>query len=140
MGSTPAHSSYESWYLSAAGQEQARSSYFQAAESNFNRNRDIAAEAYKCAVQRLKAEVGVSLNAHVPIDNKASLQDVQNVVEVAKRKYEDASKEHTGTRKVLENLSVRVLHYSRIFDTLGQHHAEYVALAWGAVKIVLVVC
>jgi hypothetical protein len=76
----------------------------------------------------------------VPVDNQGSLQEIQNVVEAAKRKYEDTSKEHTGTRKMLENLSIRVLHYSKIFDALSQHHPRYVALVWGAMKLVLMVC
>jgi hypothetical protein len=31
------------------------------------------------------------------------------------------------------------MYYGKVFDTLAQHHPEYVALAWGAVKLVLMV-
>lgn len=31
------------------------------------------------------------------------------------------------------------MYYGRVFDTLAQHHPEYVALAWGTIKLVFVV-
>jgi len=31
------------------------------------------------------------------------------------------------------------MYYGNIFDVLAQHHPEYVALAWGAMKFLLVV-
>ena len=70
----------------------------------------------------------------------ASVKDVLSVVETAKRKYDEKSKEHTGMRRSLEKISLRIMHYSKVLDTLAQHHPEYVALAWGAVKLVLTVC
>ncbi|KAL8770710.1 MAG: hypothetical protein Q9194_005097 [Teloschistes cf. exilis] len=35
-------------------------------------------------------------------------------------------------------LSERLLYYGNIFDVLAQHHPEYVALAWGTLKFLLV--
>jgi len=31
------------------------------------------------------------------------------------------------------------MYYGKIMDTLAQHHPEYVALVWGAMKFVLIV-
>jgi hypothetical protein len=64
------------------------------------------------------------------------------MVETAKRDYEEKSKEHkhTGMRRLLEKLSSRIMYYGKVMDSLAQHHPEYVALVWGAMKFVLTVC
>lgn len=105
-----------------------------------HRKRDTAAEAYHTAVRLLKEELGIKPGMQIPEENVASIQDVHATVDQAKQRYDDASKGHTGTRKRLEKLSSRVWYYKPIMDTLAQHHPEYVALAWGTVKIVLMVC
>jgi hypothetical protein len=62
------------------------------------------------------------------------------VVREARDKYEKKPKRFQTTRKWLEILSFRILHYARAFDTIASHHQEYVGLAWGAIKLVLMVC
>jgi hypothetical protein len=104
-----------------------------------DRNRNIAAEAYQTGIEHLKNELGIPLNGSVPTGSTASAKDVLVIVETAKRKYEDKSNDHNSTRQWLERFSSRVMYYGKIFDTLAQHHPEYVALAWGAVKLVLTV-
>lgn len=42
-------------------------------------------------------------------------------------------------RMWLTGLSEKLLYYGNIFDTLAQHHPEYVALAWGTLKFLFVV-
>jgi hypothetical protein len=103
------------------------------------RNRNIAAEAYKTAVQHLKNELGIPLREIIPPGKSASAKDVYALVETARKKYEDESKEHPGARQCLERLSTRIMYYGKALDTLAQHHPEYVGLAWGAVKFVLTV-
>lgn len=71
---------------------------------------------------------------------ESNIHDVVGVVQLAKEKYESRVKEHTDLRAWLEKLSSRVMYYGKVFDSLAQHHPEYVALAWGAVKLVLMVC
>jgi hypothetical protein len=70
------------------------------------------------------------------------VKDIFSVVETAKKQYEDRSREHkhTGMRQSLERLSSRIMYYGKVMDTLAQHHPEYVALVWGAMKFVLTVC
>ena len=67
-----------------------------------------------------------------------SLQDVQNLVRESFAKYSDEHK-HPRTRKWLQRVLSKVHHYSNVMDVLVQHHPEYVALAWGAMKFILVV-
>lgn len=54
-----------------------------------------------------------------------------------KREYE--SSRNQKLKKWLARVSSRLMHYSNIFDVLAQHHPEYVALAWGAMKFLFVV-
>ncbi|OMP81791.1 hypothetical protein BK809_0006099 [Diplodia seriata] len=39
--------------------------------------------------------------------------------------------------KWLHDVSKYTLHYTQVFDALAQHHPEYVSLAWGSIKFVL---
>ena len=98
------------------------------------------AEAYHTAVELLKKELGIKSGQKIPEDNFASIQDVCATVDQAKQRYDDASKSHSGARRWLEKLSSRVVHYQPVMDALAQHHPEYVALAWGTVKLILTVC
>ncbi|KAI4658936.1 uncharacterized protein J4E79_006696 [Alternaria viburni] len=115
---------HSSWYTPVAGQE----------------NRNIAAEAYRAAIEHLKNELDISLDGSVPHKFQASIKDVFSVVENAKKDYEDKSKQdkHAEMRQSLERLSARIMYYGKIMDTLAQHHPEYVALVWGAMKFVLI--
>jgi hypothetical protein len=72
------------------------------------------------------------------VEGKTTIQDVRSVVEKAKSKYESMSEEKNA-RRWLRTFSTRVMYYSPVFDMLSQHHPEYVALAWGSVKFVLMV-
>jgi len=72
------------------------------------------------------------------VEDKTTIQEVRSVIEKAKSKYESAS-EDTNARRWLRTFSTRVIYYSPVFDMLSQHHPEYVALAWGSVKFVLMV-
>jgi hypothetical protein len=59
-------------------------------------------------------------------------KDVEN-------KYLKSSQVKKGLAKWVQGLSVRVLYYGKILDTLSQHHPEYVSLVWGMIKFVLMV-
>jgi len=41
--------------------------------------------------------------------------------------------------RCMSKISSWIMHYSQILDTLSQHHPEYLSLAWGAMKFVLLV-
>lgn len=106
---------------------------------NTKRKRILSVEAYHKAVTLLKVELGIDPNLQIPEENAASIEAVRIAIDQAKQRYDDASKRHTGTRSWLEKLSGRIMYYGRVLDALAQHHPEYVALAWGTVKIVLMV-
>jgi len=72
-------------------------------------------------------------------ESHATIEEVRAAVQEVKEKYDGTSKEHTGARAWLEKLSCRVMYYGKVLDSLAQHHPEYVALAWGAMKLVLMV-
>lgn len=67
-----------------------------------------------------------------------SLEDVQNILLVAKAKYDIGKKDSKG-RMWIVKLTERVHFYGSILDVFAQHHPEYVALAWGSIKFLLVV-
>jgi hypothetical protein len=60
-------------------------------------------------------------------------------VEKAKREYEAKGQKRRTVVQWLNKLSFGIRYYSKVLDTLAQHHPEYVALAWGAVKFVIMV-
>lgn len=101
------------------------------------RQRNTTAEAYHTAVKLLKAELRIDPTIAIPEEKAASIKEVHAAVEQAKRKYDDASKKHSGAREWLEKFSGRLMYYGRVLDALAQHHPEYVALAWGTMKFVL---
>lgn len=68
-----------------------------------------------------------------------SIADIENTVADAKRKYESKGQKRRKVLKWLSKLSLGLRYYSQVLDMLAQHHPEYVALAWGAVKFVLAV-
>jgi hypothetical protein len=101
--------------------------------------RNIAQEAYQKAIDDLKSEVQVVGGAASWAEDHTTIDEIWSIVQQVKQKYDDDSKEHTGARAWMERLSCRVMYYGKVFDTLAQHHPEYVALAWGAIKLVLMV-
>jgi hypothetical protein len=69
-----------------------------------------------------------------------SLSDVLATTQQAESKYGEASQNKHSTRAWLRGLSKRIMYYGQVLDVLSQHHPEYVALVWGLVKFVLMVC
>lgn len=64
------------------------------------------------------------------------LDELRKAVNSAQTRYEDGM---TKTRKRLKSFSETFLYYGNIMDVLANHHPEYVALAWGAMKFLFVV-
>jgi hypothetical protein len=67
-----------------------------------------------------------------------SLEDVLDCIRDAQAEYE-SRRGRSKLRECLSSLAERVHHYGNIMDVLVQHHPEYVALAWGAMKVLFVV-
>ncbi|KAF2112711.1 hypothetical protein BDV96DRAFT_460292, partial [Lophiotrema nucula] len=66
-----------------------------------------------------------------------SIMSVQKAVNRAQSKYEE--KKRSKASKWLLRLSARIALYGSALDMLAQHHPEYLALAWGSIKFVVVV-
>src|SRR5436853_610029 len=97
----------------------------------------IAAEAYQAAIQYFQSELTSSQFKSIDLKATQSINDVQKVVADAKKKYDDESK-RKKIQKWLQKLSGQMMYYGSVLDTLAQHHPEYVALVWGAVKVVFI--
>ncbi|RGP66303.1 hypothetical protein FSPOR_6681 [Fusarium sporotrichioides] len=67
----------------------------------------------------------------------SSIKDIEALVRDSFAKYSD-EKRFPKTRKWLQRITSKIHHYGNIMDVLVQHHPEYVSLAWGAMKLVLV--
>ncbi|KAI1742632.1 hypothetical protein F4680DRAFT_411276 [Xylaria scruposa] len=65
----------------------------------------------------------------------ASIEDVISDIRDAQAKY--SSRPNGKTWKWATRLSGKIMFYSQVLDVLAQHHPEYVSLAWGAFKFVL---
>ena len=72
------------------------------------------------------------------MEDQTTMLQVQQAINEAKRKYQ-ARAQQSKVRKWIIRLSERVMHYSKIMDTLAQHNPEYTALAWGTMKFILTV-
>jgi hypothetical protein len=90
-------------------------------------------------VDDLKKELKITNDSAAWTSSHAGIEEFLGAAQKAKKKYDDASNHHSESIAWLEKCSSRVMYYGKVFDTLAQHHPEYVALAWGAVKLVLIV-
>jgi hypothetical protein len=68
------------------------------------------------------------------------MASVLEVVEKAKFEYSTKHGPINDKAKKWVNLfASRVTYYGAVLDTMAQHHPEYVALAWGAIKFIMTV-
>ncbi|KAH7382484.1 hypothetical protein DE146DRAFT_228650 [Phaeosphaeria sp. MPI-PUGE-AT-0046c] len=69
--------------------------------------------------------------------SKTSIDQVHVAVQNAQDVY-DNDRRYSKARKWLDRLSQRLHFYGGVLDVIAQHHPEYVALAWGSIKFLLV--
>jgi hypothetical protein len=69
--------------------------------------------------------------------SQASLNDIVEAVNDTRDRYN--TKRSSEAWKWLTQLSSRINHYGSILDVMVQHHPEYAALVWGAMKVLFVV-
>jgi hypothetical protein len=99
----------------------------------------LAQQAFRNAADRFPGEITRD-DCKSDIAQKATtLQDVQKLAESAFTKYCD-ERRFPRARKWLGRIVGTIHQYSNILDVMAQHHPEYLALGWGAMKLVLVVC
>jgi hypothetical protein len=98
---------------------------------------NIAAESYKLATLHFASELTQDKRKVDFAKQSATLQGLEDIVKTARDNY--TSSRNKKASKWLERFSSRLMYYGNIFDVLSQHHPEYVALAWGAMKFLFVV-
>lgn len=67
------------------------------------------------------------------------MEGVLSVVGQARAKAIPVDSRWSKISGKLDEISSRIVYYGGVLDTLAQHHPEYVSLAWGAIKFVLMV-
>lgn len=101
----------------------------------------IAEEAYARAIQYFEQELSTDPKKVEWVKNQQnSIASVVEVVEKARLLYSTKQGHgHEKARRWINVLASRVTYYGQVLDILAQHHPEYVALAWGAIKFVMMV-
>ncbi|KAL2418153.1 hypothetical protein ABEF95_011407 [Exophiala dermatitidis] len=98
---------------------------------------DPAKQAFEEAKAAFVADLTKDVRKQDLVLQAATFKDIEDLVTSSKLKYEGGQKSKKAV-KWLQKLSQRVQYYGSIMDILVQHHPEYVALAWGAMKFVFV--
>lgn len=100
----------------------------------------LVQEAYDSAIVCIRVESKDSPEANAILSGPArSIEDVQSLVEAARTSYDASSKDRKAL-KWLRRASARISYYGQVLDVMAQHHPEYLALAWGTMKFILIVC
>ena len=102
------------------------------------RTLDPAREAFNIAAGKFGLVLSRDARKRDRVNQASSILELQRLVADAQSKY---TTDHGSgkVRKWLAKLSTRITHYGAILDVLVQHHPEYVALAWGAMKFLFLV-
>lgn len=103
------------------------------------RTYDIAHEAFEKGIAFFKRELNPGQVQCEWIDSQTSLHDVLLAVKTAQSKYEGSKAEQGAVAKWATKLPDQIMHYGSVIDVFVQSHPEYAALAWGAIKFVLMV-
>ncbi|KAF4979246.1 hypothetical protein FZEAL_4491 [Fusarium zealandicum] len=98
---------------------------------------DIAEDAFKTVKQHFEQSTSLSSQEKALIETTSCLEDVQKTVATSMAKYE-ARTESSKIRKWLKRASETICYYNQVLDVFVQHHPEYVALAWGLMKLLFI--
>ncbi|KXH40496.1 hypothetical protein CNYM01_07943 [Colletotrichum nymphaeae SA-01] len=94
----------------------------------------LAVNEYNIAATHEKREI--------VIKNGCELQDVlaqANALQEARSSSKDAKSLNNNVQAGLQQFCKSTLHYAAVMDTLAQHHPEWVSLAWGTMKLLLMI-
>lgn len=100
---------------------------------------NIVQQAFQEAVQYFSTELTQDEGERQWIAQRICIADVLAVVQQAQEKYAASKSKHGSFRQRVVQLSERLLFYSSVIDVFVQVNPEYSALAWGAIKFVLMV-
>lgn len=113
-------------------------SWYRSAESVGANPESMLEEAFKDALARFESENSRDSSKTFLPTAPSSLSDIQESVTHSMKSYQSQRKK-SKVSEVLVRLAHGVQFYGAIFDVLAQHHPEYVALAWGMMKFLVVV-
>ncbi|KAK0639832.1 hypothetical protein B0T16DRAFT_248703 [Cercophora newfieldiana] len=91
---------------------------------------------YQDAVKLFSSDMTSDLNKIAFVNSSACLQDIQNAMKGALESYQGRPARR-ATVVWLSKAASHIQFYGRVFDVMAQHHPEYLALGWGAVKFFL---
>jgi hypothetical protein len=97
----------------------------------------VLGDAFKEAKQIFEDALCENEHDKAWITSRASIKDVVQIVADARDAYH--TRRTSKAWKWLAQFSSRVEYYSSILDVMVEHHPEYAALAWGAMKLLFVV-
>lgn len=100
---------------------------------------DVAQEAYRDAVEYLERELKGKTETIAWIGSKSSLDEIRAEAEQVETQYLTASAAKKSVLSCMRKISAWIMFYGQVLDVLAQHHPEYVSLAWGAAKFLLLV-
>lgn len=103
------------------------------------RTYDIAREAFEQGISFFKKELKANQVQKDWIDDQTSQNDAFLAAETARLKYEGSQAEQGAVAKWASQLPDQIMRYSSVIDVFVSSHPEYAALAWGAIKFVLMV-
>ena len=100
---------------------------------------DIAKEAYEEAIKHLEQEFAGDEQALAWIHGHLSLEEICAEARDVENRYNAVGSGKKTFQHYVRRISSFIMFYSQVMDTLAQHHPEYVSLAWGASKFLLMV-
>ncbi|KAE8452953.1 hypothetical protein EG329_012140 [Mollisiaceae sp. DMI_Dod_QoI] len=98
---------------------------------------DPARSAFEQALEVFDKELTKDHHKKAIAKNSLGMNDMLKTVKNAQTTY-DTTRKDSKVRERLGIFGSRLLYYGNIIEVLAQHHPEYVALAWGAMKFVFV--
>ncbi|KAI0439622.1 hypothetical protein F4803DRAFT_30512 [Xylaria telfairii] len=113
------------------GYETIHSWYAPSLKSNSN----LFEDAFNDAKAKFCSQLSQDKRKADFLRSKQSLHEVQDIVTQSMAKYEGRNKD-CKARKWFERFSKKLVFYGNVLDVFVQHHPEFVALAWGAMKLV----
>lgn len=95
-------------------------------------------KAFQAAVERFTSDMTKDKRKITTAESATCLEEVQGIVAESMAKYE-SDRKHWKAKRWLHSMAGKLEYYQNVMDMLVQHHPEYVALAWGAMKFLLLV-
>ncbi|KAH7035822.1 uncharacterized protein B0I36DRAFT_319127 [Microdochium trichocladiopsis] len=98
----------------------------------------VAKDAFTSAKKVFLTHTLPSSGSLTAVEDSATIEDLQDAIRQSLSLYEARVASSGKTRKWLQKASEGICHYGTILDVFVQHHPEYVALVWGAMKFLFI--